>query len=396
MSACDIQFVDLRAQHDEVRDALETAVRTILDTSSFVGGRFVDGFEDAFARYVGVEHAVGVSSGTDAVRIALQVVGVERGDLVVTVSHTFIGTVEGAVQIGADPVFVDVDRESLTMSPAALEAFLEGECRRHGDATRHAHSGRRIGAILPVHLYGQPADMEPILALAEAYGVPVVEDAAQAHGARYRFRDGREVACGGMGAAGAFSFYPGKNLGAAGEAGAVVTRDGARARRARSIRDHGQPRKYVHEIADGGNYRLDALQAAVLGIKLERLDAWNDARRAAAARYHAGLEAIGIEPPREMPYARHVYHLYVVHLPGRDGVRERLEEGGVPSGLHYPIPLHRQPAFDGRALLGGALPVTQWAAAHCLSLPMHAHLSEEHVERVLGQLRTSALVSVSA
>ena len=391
MSATPIPFVDLRAQHDEIRSELDAAIAHILDTSSFIGGPIVDRFEADFAAFCGARHAIGVSNGTDAVRIALQLVGVEAGTAIVTVSHTFIGTVEGAVQLGAMPLFVDIDRESRTMSPAALERFLEKDCERSAEgALRHKRSGRRVAAIVPVHLYGQSTDMAPILTLGERFGVPVVEDAAQAQGAAYRFPDGREVMCGAMGAVGAFSFYPGKNLGAIGEAGAIVTNDEGLARRARVIRDHGQAEKYVHLIGDGGNFRLDTIQAAVLGIKLQRLDSWNATRRRIAGRYAERLADTGLELPVEMPYATHIYHLYVIQHPERDRVRAELMERGIGAGLHYPIPLHLQPAFQGMEL-AGALPETERAAATCLSLPMFAHMTVEQADRV-----ADALLAVAA
>ena len=384
--------MDLRAQHDELRAEIEVAIRDILDRSAFIGGPYVERFEAEFASYVGARHAVGVSNGTDAVRIALEVVGVERGDAIVTVSHTFIGTVEGAVQLGVLPLFVDIDRRSRTMSPDALARFLDGDCARdaHG-VVRHRATGRRIAAIVPVHLYGQSADMAPILELGARLGIPVVEDAAQAQGATYRFPDGRVAKCGAMGEAGAFSFYPGKNLGAIGEAGAVVTNDDARARQAVILRDHGQSEKYVHLIAHGGNYRLDALQAAVLGIKLRRLDAWNVARRAAASRYAERLAEAPLELPSEMPYAGHVWHLYVVQHAERDRLRAELAERGIGVGLHYPIPLHRQPAFAAMDR-NWSLPETDRAAETCLSLPMHPHLSADQVDRV-GEALLEALAS---
>lgn len=391
-----IQFVDLRSQHQEVRAEIEAAFGRILDTSGFVGGPLVESFEAEFAAHVGGTHVVGLSSGTDAVRIALQVVGVGRGDAVVTVAHTFIGTTEGVCHLGALPLFVDVDARSATMSPDALALFLSDECRSDANGTLvHRKTGRRIGAILPVHLYGQSADMAPILDLGERYGVPVVEDAAQAQGARYRFPDGRECACGSMGAAAAFSFYPGKNLGAIGEAGAVVVQNEEGARRARLLRDHGQPEKYVHLIDNGTNARLDAIQAAVLSIKLRRLDSWNEARRSAAQRY-ASLLSGRIQTPTEMPYAHHVWHLYVVQVPNRDDVRARLTERAMPSGLHYPIPLHRQPAFQGTESASARLPITEQLAATCLSLPMHAHLSDEHVAAVAEALLEACGVAVAA
>lgn len=388
-----IQFVDLGAQHAEIARELDDAIRQIIASSSFIGGHFVEAFENAFATFVGVPHVIGLASGTDAVRIALQIAGVKRDDAVVTVSHTFIGTTEGVEHIGGRPVFVDVDRQTRTMSPAALATFLEDRCARdRAGVLRQQSTGRRIGALLPVHLYGQSADMAPILELGERFGVPVVEDAAQAQGAVYRFPDGREALCGSMGVAAAFSFYPGKNLGAMGEAGAVATTDPARARMAILLRDHGQSKKYVHEIAHGTNARLDAIQAAVLSIKLRRLDAWNANRRRAAERYTSGLQgARGLALPLEAPYASHIYHLYVVQTPERDRLRTELAEAGIATGLHYPIPLHLQPAYAGQDVVGGPLPNTEWAAQTCLSLPMHPHLDEQQVDRVVSALETCLL-----
>ncbi|HUF12394.1 MAG TPA: DegT/DnrJ/EryC1/StrS family aminotransferase [Longimicrobiales bacterium] len=391
-----VPFVDLKPQHDELRAELDALFRQVLDTSSFIGGPLVEEFEAEFARYLGAPHVVGVSSGTDAVRIALQVAGVARDDLVVTVSHTFIGTTEGVTQLGAVPIFVDIDADSFTMSPVALEDFLDGQCRRDGDVLRHRRSGRRVAAIMPVHLYGQSADMEPILASAADYGVPVVEDAAQAQGATYRFANGRVARCGTMGVSAAFSFYPGKNLGAIGEAGAVATGDVELASRARMLRDHGQIEKYVHLVADGANARLDALQAGVLSLKLRRLDEWNARRRALALHYDEALDALDIQAPREMPWAEHVYHLYVVELPNRDEVRAALAEGGIATGLHYPVPLHRQPAFEGADIAGGPLEQTERAAERCLSLPMYPHLSAAQADRVVEALAAAVAVPLSA
>ena len=386
-----IQFVDLRAQHDEVRAEIDQALRMIVDESAFIGGPIVEEFERRFAAFVGAPYAIGVGNGTDAVRLALQVVGVRRDDAVVTVAHTFIGTTEGAEQLGAVPLFVDVDASSATMSPAALAECLERHCAKdaHG-VLRHVASGRRIGAILPVHLYGQSADMAPILELGRQYGVPVVEDAAQAHGAQYRFPDGRQMSCGSMGDAAAFSFYPGKNLGAIGEAGAVTVPTREQAERVRQLRDHGQREKYVHVSAAGGNARLDTIQAAVLLIKLGRLADWNEARRRSAATYRQALAGVSdLALPEEMPYARHVYHLFVVQASDRDALRVQLGERGIPTGLHYPIPLHLQPCYAGNALIAATLPVTERLAATCLSLPMHPHLTEMDVRSVCAALSAS-------
>lgn len=383
-----VPFVDLRPQHEELRQKIDEAIARIIDNSSFVGGPIVESFEADFARFCGVEHAVGVGSGTDALRIAYQAVGVAPGDAIVTVSHSFIATAEAASQYGAYPILVDVDRESQTMSPAALERLLEAECERGPDgALRHRPTGRRVGAVVPVHLYGQSADMAPLLELSAAYGLPVVEDACQAHGGTYRFPDGTARPCGSMGAAAAFSFYPGKNLGAMGEAGALVTRDPAIADRARALRDHGQRERYVHGVASGSNARLDAIQAAVLGLKLERLPAWNEARRRIARIYDERLAGHpSLEAPLEMDYATHVYHLYVIRVEDRDGVRHQLAERGVATGLHYPIPIHLQEAYEGLGLGRGTLPVTEEAADRCLSLPMFPHMSDEQAGHVAEQV----------
>jgi dTDP-4-amino-4,6-dideoxygalactose transaminase len=391
----EIAFVDLGAQHAELRSEIDAVLAEIIDGSGFIGGPRVDAFEAAFADFIGTPRAVGVGHGTDAVKIALQLAGVGSGDLVLTVSHTFIGSVEGAIHLGAAPLFVDIDRASKTLSPSSLARVLEEECRQEGDHLRHAASGRRIAAILPVHLYGQPADMAPILEIGARYDVPVVEDAAQAHGARYRFPDGREAGCGAMGRTAAFSFYPGKNLGAMGEAGAVTTSDPALAARALMLRDHGQARKYHHQVADGGNSRLDAIQAAVLGLKLKRLPAWNERRRTVADLYRdrlAGLADEGLlELPAEQPWAHHVWHLFVVHSSRRDALAEALRVRGIPTGLHYPIPLHQQSAFAGREPGAGPLPETERAAATCLSLPMHPHLTDAQVQQVADAVRESVL-----
>lgn len=394
-----LSFVDLAAQHAELRGEIMAAFADILDTSGFVGGPHLDAFETAFADYVGARHAVGVGNGTDAVRIALQLAGVTAGDAVITVSHTFIGSIEGALQIGALPLFVDIDAHSKTLSPSSLARLLDESCRADDDGLRHIPTGRRIAAVLPVHLYGQSAHMAPILELGKRYGIPVVEDAAQAQGARYRFPDGRLGSCGQLGLTAGFSFYPGKNLGAMGEAGAVTTDDPELAARARMLRDHGQSRKYVHELPDGGNSRLDALQAAVLALKLDRLEEWNDRRRAVADRYRQLLgdlaEAGAIELPEEEAWAHHIYHLFVIQSPQRDALQAELAERQVPTGLHYPIPLHLQPAFTGQGLEAEPLPVTEEAAATCLSLPMHPHMSDEQVDRVAAAVRES-LSSIGA
>lgn len=369
-----VPFMDLRPQNEEIRAELEGVIQGIIDESSFVGGPHLDAFEHQFAAFVGTDHAVGVSSGTDALRIALQSVGVRPGDSVVTVAHSFIATAEAITQIGATPVFVDVDPACQTMSPASLERLLE------------RGTGSRIAAIVPVHLYGQSADMEAILQLADGAGVPVVEDACQAHGATFRFRDGREVACGAMGRAGAFSFYPGKNLGAMGEAGALTTDDAEVAALARVLRDHGQTEKYVHATAEGSNARMDAIQAAVLGLKLPRVEEWNDRRRTLARRYDARLADAGVPRVGDVGRGRHVYHLYVVQVEDRAAVREALSAAGVQTGMHYPIPIHLQEAYAALGHEPGSLPATEAAAERVLSLPMYPHLDDGLLDQAVERL----------
>ena len=377
-----VPFLDLRSMHEEVRAEIEAGWRRLIDRSAFVGGPVVAEFERGFAAYCGVSHAVGVGSGTDALRIALQAVGVRPGDLVVTVPHTFIATVEAITQAGASPVFMDIEPISYTMDSAWLQRYLERDCRVSGGTVIDRRRDRPVTALVPVDLYGQPADWDPLLELARRFGLKVVEDACQAHGARYHGR-----VCGTFGDAAAFSFYPGKNLGAMGEAGAITTSAGAVAERCRVLRDHGQRERYVHVTGEGGNARLDALQAVVLSAKLQRLEAWNDARRGVAAWYGARLADDDLVLPAERSGARHVYHLYVVQLDDRDEVRRQLEARGIATGLHYPVPLHLQEACAGLGHRTGDFPVSEQVAAGGLSLPMFPHMTEEHVDLVAEAIR---------
>lgn len=386
MSAA-IPFVDLLAMHQEVRAEIEVGWRRLIDDSAFVGGAAVAQFEAAFAAAAGTAHAVGVGSGTDAIRIALQAIGVQRGDLVITVPHTFIATVEGITQAGADPVFVDIEPGSYTLDVERVARYLERECAVRDGALIDRARSRPVTCLLPVHLYGHPADLDPLVALARRYGLKVVEDAAQAHGALYRGR-----ACGSLGDAAAFSFYPGKNLGAMGEAGAVTTADARVAERCRVLRDHGQRERYVHVTGEGSNARLDALQAVVLAAKLPRLSAWNDARRRVAACYGERLAGLPLVVPGEAPWARHVFHLYVVQVAARDDVRRELAHAGIATGLHYPVPLHLQEAYRALGYRRGAFPVSERVAERCLSLPMFPHLSDAQVDRVI-QVLTHALAA---
>ena len=379
--------MDLRAQHDELRPEIEATIEDIIDHSSFVGGSYVEAFEREFADYCRARFAIGCGSGTDALKLALQATGVGPGDLVVTCPFTFIGTVEAISMVGASPVFVDIDLATYTLSVEKLEEYVSDSCRLDsaGRLTDQS-SGRPVVAILPVHLYGLPADMEPINALAQRHGLIVVEDACQAHGAIY-LQDGVERPVGTLGDVAAFSFYPGKNLGALGEAGATTTDDRDKAERMKMLRDHGQIRKYIHTTPDGWNSRLDSLQAGVLEIKLRKLDEWNRRRRERAAMYHSRLAGHDlITLPFEPSYARHVYHLFVVRVSDQDRVKQELAERGIQTGLHYPVPLHLQQAYADLGHREGSFPNSEIAARTVLSLPMYPHLSESQIELVCDSL----------
>jgi dTDP-4-amino-4,6-dideoxygalactose transaminase len=359
-----IPFVDLKAQHASIRDEIAEAVNRVLDSCSFVLGSEVEAFESEFAAYCGTAHAVGVNNGTSALHLALLAAGVGPGDEVVTVSHTFVATVAAIRYCGATPVYVDVDPLTATMNPALVEEAITSRTR----------------AILPVHLYGQCADLSPIASCARRHGLALIEDAAQAHGARYLgFHAGSlgDLAC--------FSFYPAKNLGACGEGGAVVTSDTAMARTLRVLRDQGQSRKYHHTML-GYNYRLEAIQAAVLRVKLRRLDHWNALRRDHAAEYRRRLAGSATRTLDDMPWGQGVAHVFPVFTPERDALQAHLHERGVSTGIHYPVPVHLQPAFAG-TVPAGALPVTEQLARETLSLPMYPELGPEALESVVRAVR---------
>jgi dTDP-4-amino-4,6-dideoxygalactose transaminase len=378
-----VPFVDLRAQHDELRAEIDACLGRMIDSSTFIGGEPVESFEANFAAYCGTRHAVACANGTDALKLALMACGVRAGDEVITVPHTFIATTEAITMIGAVPVFVDIDGPTYHMAPARLAEFLETRGRREADgALVNQMNGRRIAAVLPVHLYGLPVDMAPILEIARSYGLAVVEDACQAHGATYAGR-----AAGALGDAAAFSFYPGKNLGAIGEAGGVTTDDARMDRMMRVWRSHGQVERYVHITSNGWNGRLDSIQCAVLDVKLARLDAWNAGRRRAAEWYRellGGDERIVL--PIEPEGRTHVYHLFVVRLPDRERAQQELAERGIGVGLHYPIPLHLQEAYHGMGWRAGDFPESERAAASILSLPMFPHITQAQVEQVCDAL----------
>ena len=355
-----IPFVDLKAQYRSIREEVNAAILGVLESAQFTLGSEVAAFEREFAAYCGAAEGVGVNTGTSALHLALLAAGVGPGDEVVTVPFTFVATVSAIHYTGAKPVFVDIDPESFTMDPAALEAAITP----------------RTKAVIPVHLYGQPADMDPILDVARRRGLVVIEDACQAHGAEYR---GRRA--GGMGHMGCFSFYPGKNLGAYGEGGMVVTNDPAYARMIRMLRDWGAEQKY-HHVLKGYNFRLESIQAAVLRVKLRHLDDWTEQRRAAAACYDALLDPSLLERPREMPYARHVYHVYAIRTAQRAAWQRALGDAGIQTGIHYPTPIHLLPAFADLGHERGEFPHAERAADEVLSLPMFPELTAAQCREV--------------
>lgn len=368
-----VPFLDLYSQHKPLEAEFEEAFRSVMKSSSFAGGPAVAAFEQDFSRYCGSAHAVGMGSGTEALWLALLACGVGPGDEVITVSATFAATVEAIVQCGATPRFVDIREEDAAMDPSQLESALS----------------ERTRALIPVHLYGQPADMDPIMAFARKHGLFVIEDAAQAHGAHYK---GRKA--GTLGDVGCFSFYPGKNLGAFGDAGAAVTNDSALAEKMRALRDHGQTAKYNHEFF-GWNARMDGIQAAVLKIKLRGLDEANDLRRAHAGAYDRALAGIEtLQLPVETPETRHVYHIYAVRTPHRDEVRRHLSASGIDTGIHYPVPVHLQKAYSQLGYSLGSLPVTEALSGETLSIPMFPGMTSVQIDAVAEELRNATSAPV--
>jgi len=369
-----IPFVDLQTQYRALKAEIDAAVLKVFENTQFILGPAVAAFEKDFAAYCHTREAVGVNSGTSALHLALLAAGVGPGDEVITVPYTFVATVAAIEYAGARPVFVDVEPDYWTMDPAQIERAITPKTK----------------AIVPVHLYGQPADMDPILDIARRRGLKVIEDACQSHGSEYKGRR-----CGSMGDLGCFSFYPGKNLGAYGEGGAVVTNDPALAAHVRLLRAWGEEVRYEHKYR-AFNYRMDGVQGAVLGVKLRHLEAWTEARRRNAAEYGRLLAGTLAVAPVERPGARHVYHVYVVRLPQRDAWRARLGEAGVQTGVHYPIPVHLQPAYRDLGHHAGDFPVSERAAAEVLSLPMFPELTAEQIATVAALLRAGVPAGASA
>jgi dTDP-4-amino-4,6-dideoxygalactose transaminase len=384
-----VPFLDLVTPHVELEQELTEVFHKALRTAGFIGGPMVEEFEKAFAEFCDAKCAAAISSGTDALRFALMACGIKTGDVVVTVPNTFIATTEAISQAGALPEFVDVDERTYNMNPAKLCEYLEKQCSvdAAGKLTSR-RSGRPVTAVIPVHLYGQTADMDPILEVAEQYGLVVIEDACQAHGAEYYSQNqGRWMKAGSIGKAAAFSFYPGKNLGACGEAGAVTTNDPAVIAKVKMLRDHGQAKKYYHDI-EGYNGRLDSIQAGILHVKVGHLAKWNFQRRDHSAEYRRLLKTLdcGVLPPYEPAWSKPVYHLYVLRVENREPVMDHLKSAGIGTGIHYPIPLHLQKAYAFLNYRVGDFPVSEKAAAEILSLPMFPQMTPEQQARVIQEL----------
>jgi dTDP-4-amino-4,6-dideoxygalactose transaminase len=354
----EVPFVDLKAQYQTIKPEVDQAIQNVVSNTAFILGKAVSDFEKDFASHCEVKHCIGVNSGTSALILALQALGIGGKDEVITAANTFIATAEAISLVGATPVFVDMEEKSYNLDPTQLKKAIT----------------KKTKAIIPVHLYGQPADMDPILKIAQEKGISVIEDACQAHGALY---NGKKT--GGWGVMGCFSFYPGKNLGAYGEGGAVTTNDDKLAEKIKMLRDHGSSKKYYHEYV-GNNCRLEGIQGAVLAVKLKHLDKWNDGRRRNADLYRKYLEGTSVKLPVEMPYAKHVYHLFIVRVKNREKLIDFLKTKSVFTGIHYPIPNHLQNAYKFLGYKKGDFPVTEGCMDEILSLPMFAELTEEQIK----------------
>jgi len=363
-----VPYLDLKAQYQSIKPEIDAAIARVLDSCQYVLGSEVAGFEQEFGAYCEAAECIAVNSGTSALHLALLAAGVGPGDEVITVPYTFVASVAAITYSGARPVLIDIDPRSFTMNPAAIEAAITP----------------RTKAIMPVHLYGQPADMDPIIEVARRHGLVVIEDAAQAHGAKYK---GRQV--GSIADMTCFSFYPTKNLGACGEGGAVTTNNAEFARKIRMLRDWGQDRKY-HHVLRAFNYRMEGFQGAILRVKLRHLEAWTEARRTVVAQYNELLADASVERPKEMPWARHVYHVYTVRSQDRDGLQAALLAEGIQTAIHYAIPVHLQPAYADLGYGKGSLPKSESAAEQVLSLPLYPELSEEAIHHVAGIVKKAS------
>jgi dTDP-4-amino-4,6-dideoxygalactose transaminase len=368
-----VPFLDLWSQHLPLMSEFNQAIQEVIESSAFAGGPFVAAFERDFAAYCDIPYAIGVGSGTEALWLSLLACGIGAGDEVITVPSTFMATAEAITYCGARPVFVDVDERTYTMNPDALKHALTAKTK----------------AIIPVHLFGQPADMDPILEFGRDHGLHVIEDACQAHGATYK---GKRV--GTFGHTACFSFYPGKNLGAFGEAGAIVTSSAELDEKIRILRDHGQERKYFHSVV-GWNCRMDGIQAAVLRIKLRQLEAANQRRRNHAAQYEAGLrEFDGVITPVEASYARHVYHIYAIRVLNRSETIQSLTDQGIATGIHYPVPVHLQEAYQALGYTRSSFPIAERCATEFVSLPMYPELTHSQIEQVIEAVKEAVVGGV--
>jgi dTDP-4-amino-4,6-dideoxygalactose transaminase len=395
-----VPFLDLVTPHQELEAELLLVAKKAFSNAGFIGGPMVEDFEREFAAFCDTQYCVGVNSGTDALRFAFMAAGVGQGDIIVTVPHTFIATTEAISQAGAQIAFVDIDESTYTMDPEKLREYLETNCDFDSKAKKltERKSGLRVAAIVPVHLYGQTADMDPIMALAAKYNLVVIEDACQAHGAEYfSKKENRWKKAGSIGLAAAFSFYPGKNLGACGEAGATTTNDEGMAKRMKMIRDHGQAKKYYHDI-EGYNGRLDSIQAGWLSVKLRHLAKWNQSRREHAHHYHELFADVkgAVTIPVEAAWTRSVYHLYVVRVADREALQAHLAEAGIGTGIHYPIPLHLQKAYQHLNYRKGDFPVTERVALEIVSLPMFPQLKRDQLALVTTSVKEFAASKIGA
>ena len=360
-----VPFNDLKREYYSIRSEMDKKINEVIENTAFIKGKYLKEFEEEFAAFCGVKHAVGASNGTTAIHLALIGLGVKPGDEVITVPNTFIATIEPIYQVGAKPVFVDVLEKTSNMDPEKLEAAINEKTK----------------AIIVVHLYGQPAEMEAILNIARKNNIKVIEDSAQAHAAEYK---GKKA--GSLADIGTFSFYPGKNLGCYGDGGVITTDNSEIAAYLKKYLDHGRLTKYEHEFI-GHNYRLDALQAAILSVKLKHLEDWSEKRREVADRYNKSFTGInGISVPAEAEYIRSVYHVYSIQVNERDSIREKLSEKGISTGIHYPVPLHLQPALENKGLKKGDFPVTEKLAENALSLPIFPFMTSEEIDYTVETL----------
>jgi len=378
-----VPFLDLKAQYESIKDEINGAIQKVLDSCAFAGGPFVEEFEENFAKFCQVKHCVGVGSGTEALWLALLGLGVGPGDEVITVPNTFIATAEAISFCGGTPVFVDIDDQTYTMDPEKLKEFISKKCEYNQSTNQlmNQSSKRPVKAIIPVHLFGQPADMDSIMEIARANGLFVIEDACQAHGAEYKSKR-----AGSIGDVGCFSFYPGKNLGAYGEAGAIVTSNSELAEKMAMFRDHGQSEKYYHDMI-GWNARMDGFQGAILNLKLKHLSAWNEERRKNAMLYNELLSNINsMTIPVVADYARHVYHVYAVRVKGRKKFMVMLAENGIHCGIHYPVPIHLQGAYMELKLQKGYCPVAEKCSEELVSLPMFPELTRNQIAYIAEKI----------